>query len=405
MARRGYSPEFRQRVIDLVEAGRPVAAVATELGISGQSIYTWRRQARIDAGIETGMTTAEHAELAALRKRVRELETELAIHRRATELGRGTPTQKQVRGHQSDGRGGTPRRAGVRPAGGVGVGLLRLAGSPALGAVDPPRLAERRHRGGSCRLPADLRRRPGSCRAHHGPRHRGVPSDRRDPDATGRAAGHLGAAKVPQGPQRGDRGGSRGPRLRPSRARPAVGHRHHRAPDARGQGLLRGGAGHLQPPRRRSCPHERSPPRTSPGPAATQPSAALATAPGLDTAEPPAAFPAWSPPDTSIIEVLRRPLESGQFTSWAFTQRAVDSGLLPSMGSVGDCFDNAMVESFWSRMQVELLDRKRWRTRIELANAIFEYLEIWHNRQRRHTSLGMLTPIEFEARHQHKPAA
>ena len=94
-----------------------------------------------------------------------------------------------------------------------------------------------------------------------------------------------------------------------------------------------------------------------------------------------------------------------QFTSWAFTQRAIDSGLLPSMGSVGDCFDNAMVESFWSRMQVELLDRKRWHTRIELANAIFEYLEIWHNRQRRHTSLGMLTPIEFETRHQHQTAA
>ena len=101
----------------------------------------------------------------------------------------------------------------------------------------------------------------------------------------------------------------------------------------------------------------------------------------------------------------QRPVESGQFTSWAFTQRAVDSGLLPSMGSVGDCVDNAMIESFWSRMQVELLDRKRWRTRIELANAIFEYLEIWHNRQRRHSSLGMLTPVEFENRHQHKPAA
>ena len=103
--------------------------------------------------------------------------------------------------------------------------------------------------------------------------------------------------------------------------------------------------------------------------------------------------------------MLRRPIESGQFTSWAFTQRAIDSGLLPSTGSVGDCFDNAMIESFWSRMQVELLDRKRWHTRIELANAIFEYLEIWHNRQRHHTSLGMLTPIEFETRHQHKPAA
>ena len=48
-----------------------------------------------------------------------------------------------------------------------------------------------------------------------------------------------------------------------------------------------------------------------------------------------------------------------QFTSWAFTRRAVDSGLVPSMGSIGDCFDNAVIESFWSRLQVELLDRKR----------------------------------------------
>ena len=87
-----------------------------------------------------------------------------------------------------------------------------------------------------------------------------------------------------------------------------------------------------------------------------------------------------------------------QFTSWAFTRRAVDSGLLPSMGSVGDCFDNAVMEAFWSRMQVELLDRKRWSTRLELANAMFEYLEIFHNRKRRHSSLGMLTPVEFEAR-------
>ena len=91
MARRGYSPGFGRRVIELVAAGRRVAA---ELGISGQSICTWRRQARIDAGIETAMTTAEHAERAALRKRIRELETELTIHPRATELGGGTPTQK-----------------------------------------------------------------------------------------------------------------------------------------------------------------------------------------------------------------------------------------------------------------------------------------------------------------------
>jgi putative transposase len=61
---------------------------------------------------------------------------------------------------------------------------------------------------------------------------------------------------------------------------------------------------------------------------------------------------------------------------------------------------NAVIESFWSRLQVERLDRQRWRTRVELANAIFEYLEIFHNRQRRHSALGMLTPVEFEAVYQ-----
>jgi transposase-like protein len=86
MARRGYPPEFRRRVVDLVEGGRKVAEVAAELGISEQTIYSWRRQARIDAGIEAGVTKSEKAELAAAKRRIRELETELAIHRRATEL-------------------------------------------------------------------------------------------------------------------------------------------------------------------------------------------------------------------------------------------------------------------------------------------------------------------------------
>jgi transposase InsO family protein len=85
-----------------------------------------------------------------------------------------------------------------------------------------------------------------------------------------------------------------------------------------------------------------------------------------------------------------------QFTSWTFTDRAKRSGLVPSMGSVGDAFDNAVIESFWGRMQTELLNRRRWRTRVELANAIFEYVEIFHNRRRRHSSIGMLTPIDYE---------
>jgi putative transposase len=69
-----------------------------------------------------------------------------------------------------------------------------------------------------------------------------------------------------------------------------------------------------------------------------------------------------------------------EFTSWAFTRRVQQAGLVASMGSIGDCFDNAVIESFWARMQVELLNRKTWKTTVELANAIFEYLEIFHNR-------------------------
>jgi putative transposase len=99
-------------------------------------------------------------------------------------------------------------------------------------------------------------------------------------------------------------------------------------------------------------------------------------------------------PDSTVIHSD----QGTQFTSWTFTRRAIDSGLLPSMGSVGDCFDNAVIESFWSRMQVELLNRKRWKTRVELATAMFDYIEIFHNRQRRHSSLGMISPVEFEAR-------
>lgn len=88
-----------------------------------------------------------------------------------------------------------------------------------------------------------------------------------------------------------------------------------------------------------------------------------------------------------------------QFTSWAFSQRVRDAGIAPSMGAVGSCFDNAMMEAFWGRMQVELFNRHRWKTRIELATGIHDYIEHFHNTRRRHSALGMLTPAEVEARY------
>ena len=108
-----------------------------------------------------------------------------------------------------------------------------------------------------------------------------------------------------------------------------------------------------------------------------------------------------------MATLRRKPQEGGtilhsdhgsQYTAWAFGKRLEDAGILPSMGTVGDCYDNSMMESFWGTMQLELLDRQAWCTRAELANAIFEWIECWYNPKRRHSRIGMFSPAEFETR-------
>jgi transposase len=86
LGRKGYPAEFRRRVLDRLESGRRVTDLARDLGISPQTIYDWRRQEHIDRGLVPGLTSAEREELAAAKRRIRELEAELEIHRRASEL-------------------------------------------------------------------------------------------------------------------------------------------------------------------------------------------------------------------------------------------------------------------------------------------------------------------------------
>ncbi|WP_158853606.1 transposase [Saccharothrix deserti] len=81
-----YPPEFRRKVLDLVASGRRVAQVAADLDISEQVIYTWRRQELVDTGQLPGTTSVDNAELVAARRRIAELEAEVAVHRRAAEL-------------------------------------------------------------------------------------------------------------------------------------------------------------------------------------------------------------------------------------------------------------------------------------------------------------------------------
>jgi transposase len=143
MARKGYPAEFRRRALDLVAAGKPVAEVARLLEVSDQSISSWRRQELIDRGELPGLSSAEREELGAARRRIRELETELAVHRRAAELLKESVRPKGG-SRRSDGWRGATGRGRLSRARRVVCGLLRLAVSATFGAGAAARVADRR---------------------------------------------------------------------------------------------------------------------------------------------------------------------------------------------------------------------------------------------------------------------
>src|SRR5262245_4715632 len=88
-----------------------------------------------------------------------------------------------------------------------------------------------------------------------------------------------------------------------------------------------------------------------------------------------------------------------QYTSIAFGQRCREMGVRPSMGSVGDAYDNALCESFFATLECELLDRSRFTTQVEARLAVFEFIEGWYNPHRRHSALDYLSPINYERSH------
>jgi putative transposase len=95
-------------------------------------------------------------------------------------------------------------------------------------------------------------------------------------------------------------------------------------------------------------------------------------------------------------DVVHHSDQGTQYTSIAFGMRCQQMGVRPSMGSVGDCFDNAMAESFFATLECELLDRRRFKTQAEAEIAVFDFIEGWYNVSRRHSSLGYLSPVQYE---------
>ena len=98
--------------------------------------------------------------------------------------------------------------------------------------------------------------------------------------------------------------------------------------------------------------------------------------------------------------VIHHSDQGSQYTSIAFGHRCREAGVRPSMGSVGDAYDNAMCESFFATLECELLDRHKFKTQAEARMAVFHFIEGFYNPRRRHSSLGYLSPIDYERRHQ-----
>lgn len=104
-------------------------------------------------------------------------------------------------------------------------------------------------------------------------------------------------------------------------------------------------------------------------------------------------------------DVIHHSDQGSQYTSVAFGQRCAKLGVRPSMGSVGDAYDNAMAESFFASLECELIDRRSFQTKADARLALFTYIEGWYNPRRRHSALGRISPMDFERRNAPQPSA
>ncbi|WP_429180546.1 IS3 family transposase [Brachybacterium tyrofermentans] len=373
---RPYPPEFRARAIALVREGRQVKQTAQALGVHEVTLHTWLRQDDIDHGRRSGLSSRESAELRAARGRVRQLEQEIEILRRAAtwldeEGGVGPKRAHPVIDRLVD--AGAPVHTCCRLLGVSRQGYYRYR-------KRPTSATELRRRW----LTGLIREIHIASRGTYGYRriHAELTMGMNIPCSSRLVWVLMTRAGI---------GGLPGParikRLKGvATADDLVNRKFHRLelnelwvtditehPTREGKVYC---AAVLDACSRKII-----------GWAIDSKQDSTLVVNALDMA-----IRARQPDPGGIVHA-----DHGvQFTSWVFTQKIRSAGLLPSFGTVGDGLDNAMMESFWSSMQIELLNRKKWNTRIELANAIFEYIEVFYNRRRRHSSLEYATPNDYD---------
>ncbi|MBV8200870.1 MAG: IS3 family transposase [Acidobacteria bacterium] len=372
-----YPPEFRRQMVDLVRAGRDPEQLAREFEPSAQAIRNWVAQADRDEGRrDDGLTTLEREELRRLRRENRQLREEREILKKAGGLVRPgervDPAQAFgfVRANQA--------AHAVRP-------LCRLLG------VSPSGYYAWLGRQPSARAVADAALGARIRAIHERSRGTyGAPRVRAELAAEGQAASRKRVARLMHA------AGLAGVSRRRSFSTTTRDGQGRQAPDLVDRNFAAGRRDQLW----------------------------VADITYIPTW---AGFPylavvldAWSRRVVGwamathlrselVLDALnmalrqRRPRavihhsdQGTQYTSIAFGQRCREAGVRPSMGSVGDCFDNAMCESFFATLECELLDRRRFHSQVEARLAIFDFLEGWYNRHRRHSALGYLSPADFE---------
>ena len=383
---RFYVVQFRAMDIEQVRSGRKVAEVAATLELPESTVFRWVRQDRIDRGELAGTSTAESAELRAAKLRIRELEAELATVKRAAELfDKGQVVRPKdlfaiVETLASEGHG-TKRVCR----------LLQVAPSGFFRWRSMPPSARAIRRAWLVDVITEIHVR--SRRTYGWRRIRAELAD-----AYGQTVNKKLIRTI-----MGELGISGLPARRRSKPSPL-----HRATT---EDLVKREFGRPGPNQLWMTDITEHPTREGKlyccvvldawsrrvvgwsldrRPTATMVNAALGMA-----------VEGRSPGPGALIHSDH----GSQFTSWTFSQRVRAAKLAHSLGSVGDAFDNAVVESFWARMQTELLDTRRWRTRTELSTEIFDWIEAFYNRTRRHSSLGMLAPIAYERLHANDTSA
>ncbi|HEY3216550.1 MAG TPA: IS3 family transposase [Candidatus Eisenbacteria bacterium] len=372
-----YPPEFRTEAVRLVRSGgKSLAAIARDLGVTHNTLRAWAQQTRIDEGLEPGLTTDERDELRRLRRENRQLKLEREILGKSRGLVRAGDRLDPVRGFEF-----VSAHQAVYP----------IAAQCQVLGVSTSGYYAWRQRAPSARAVANAALQE---------RIRAIHTRSRETYGTPRVQAELAAA------------GERVSRKRIARLM---------------RGLRLVGVS-----RRKATRTTRRADGARPAPDLVERDFAAPAADRLWVADI-TYVPIWAGflylavvldafsrrvigwsmtthlRTELVLDALemalwqRRPEavihhsdQGCQYTSIAFGQRCREAGVRPSMGSVGDAYDNALCESFFATLECELLDRHRFRTQAEARMAIFEFIEAWYNPHRRHSALGYLSPVDYE---------